>query len=236
MTLIENNLKLVRQKIADAADRSGRDPDAVRLVAISKSHPAEMVRAAYELGLREFGENRVFEGLEKQAGLQDLIDVNWHMVGHIQSRKAGEVPAKFQMVHSVDRLKIARHLDKHAGEQKAPLPILLECNVSGEQSKFGWQLSDREEWQLAAEQFRSILEMQNVEIQGLMTMAPWVDDEKVIRNTFIQLRLLRDYLQRELQVQWPELSMGMTDDFEIAVEEGATLLRIGRAIFGPRQA
>jgi pyridoxal phosphate enzyme (YggS family) len=235
MTNIESNLQIVRQRIADAADRGGRDLALISLVAISKSHPAEVVREAYELGLRDFGENRIFEGLEKQLKLEDLTDIQWHMVGHIQSRKASEVPGHFHMVHSVDRIKIARRLDKYAEELEAKLPILLECNVSGEESKYGWELSDRQKWDSAVEEFRSILEMSHLEIKGLMTMAPWVADEGVIRNTFQQLRSLRDFMQDELGVTWPELSMGMTDDYEIAIEEGATLLRIGRAIFGPRK-
>ncbi|MDF1499845.1 MAG: YggS family pyridoxal phosphate-dependent enzyme [Anaerolineales bacterium] len=236
MTDYESNLKVVQHRINEAAGRRGRDPGAVSVVAISKTQPAQAVREVYALGLRDFGENRVFEGLEKQPELQDLGDLRWHMVGHIQSRKASEIPAHFHIVHSLDRLKIARRLNKHAGEQEKKLPVLLECNVSGEASKYGWELSDQQAWQPAAGQFRSILEMEHVEIRGLMTMAPWVEDEKIIRDTFIKLRNLRDFMQESLGVSWPELSMGMTDDYEIAVEEGATMLRIGRAIFGERRA
>jgi pyridoxal phosphate enzyme (YggS family) len=233
---IETNLQNVEEKIGQASDRGNRELDEIRIVAISKSQPADAVRTAYDLGLRDFGENRVLEGLEKQTALEDLPDIRWHMVGHIQSRKARDVPGNFQVVHSVDRIKIARYLDKHAEEQGIILPILLECNVSGEASKYGWELSDRSTWESAIEEFRSILEKKNLQIQGLMTMAPWVEDQAIIRNTFRRLRSLRDYLQEKLDVEWPELSMGMTDDYEIAVEEGATLLRIGRAIFGPRKS
>ena len=232
---IEANLEVVQSKIEAAAARSGRDPVQITVVAVTKTHPPEVVRRAYDLGLRDFGENRVFEALEKQSQLEDLDDVRWHMVGHIQSRKAGEVPANFQMVHSIDRQKIARHLNKHARQAKIRLPVLLECNVSGEQTKYGWELSDRQTWAQAAREFRALLEFENLDFRGLMTMAPWVADETVIRKTFAQLRSLRDYLQDELGVAWKELSMGMTDDFETAIEEGATLLRIGRAIFGPRE-
>jgi pyridoxal phosphate enzyme (YggS family) len=234
MVDIEANIKNVRGKIEDAASHAGRDAAGIRIVAVTKTHPPAVVRAAYELGLRDFGENRVFEGVEKQSHLQDLDQAIWHMIGHIQSRKAGDVPTHFQMVHSVDRVKIAHHLDKHARAEGIRLPVLLECNVSGEESKYGWELSDPSLWPETIEEFRSLLDLESLEILGLMTMAPWVEDESIIRTTFQRLRELRDYLQEALEVSWSELSMGMTDDYEIAVEEGATLLRIGRAIFGPR--
>lgn len=235
MTDLESNIATVREKISQAADRADRDPAGIKLVAITKTHPPEIVRIGYELGLRDFGENRVLEGIEKRAELKDLAEARWHMVGHIQSRKASEVPESFDVVHSVDREKIARHLNKHAQQAGIKLPVLLECNVSGEESKYGWELSDSERWPGIVPAFRQLLGMNQLDIRGLMTMAPWVEDEAVIRNTFIQLRRLLEYLRGELEVDWPELSMGMTDDYEIAIEEGATLLRIGRAIFGPRQ-
>ncbi|MGD8850183.1 MAG: YggS family pyridoxal phosphate-dependent enzyme [Anaerolineales bacterium] len=236
MTDIESNLQNVQRNIMEAAGRAGRDPSEIRLVAITKTHPSDVVRAAYELGLRDFGENRVMEGLEKIHQLKDLNGIRWHMVGHIQSRKASEVPGHFQMVHSVDRIKIAQYLNKHAASSGLKLAVLLECNVSGEESKYGWDLNDRDSWARAADEFRSLFEYEHLDFRGLMTMAPWVEDERIIRNTFTKLRNLRDYLQDTLNVSWPELSMGMTDDYEIAIEEGATLLRIGRAIFGPRQS
>ncbi|MGD2161581.1 MAG: YggS family pyridoxal phosphate-dependent enzyme [Anaerolineales bacterium] len=236
MTDIESNLQNVQRNIMEAAGRAGRDSSEIRLVAITKTHPSDVVRAAYELGLRDFGENRVMEGLEKIHQLKDLNGIRWHMVGHIQSRKASEVPGHFQMVHSVDRIKIAQYLNKHAASSGLKLAVLLECNVSGEESKYGWDLNDRDSWARATDEFRSLFEYEHLDFRGLMTMAPWVEDERIIRNTFTKLRNLRDYLQDTLNVSWPELSMGMTDDYEIAIEEGATLLRIGRAIFGPRQS
>lgn len=235
MTDIGANIESVKRKVEAAAGRAGRDPERITVVAVTKTHPPDVVRRAYDLGLRDFGENRVFEALDKQSQLKDLHEIRWHMIGHIQSRKANEVPANFQLVHSVDRGKIARHLNKHAKEAQITLPVLLECNVSGEQSKYGWELSDRETWEQAAREFSELIALENLDIRGLMTMAPWTADEQVIRTTFARLRSLRDYLQEDLGVAWQELSMGMTDDFEIAVEEGATLLRIGRAIFGPRE-
>jgi pyridoxal phosphate enzyme (YggS family) len=235
MTDISANFENLKIRVNDAAERVGRDFEEIQIVAITKTHPPGVVREAYTLGMRDFGENRVLEALEKQSHLQDLTDIRWHMVGHIQSRKASEVPGHFQIVHSIDRMKIARYLDKYAQQKGMKLPVFLECNVSGEQSKYGWELSDRGVWEGVAKELRNLFDMGNLEVRGLMTMAPWVQDDDIIRATFKQLRTLRDFLQDELDVSLPELSMGMTDDFEIAVEEGATMLRIGRAIFGPRQ-
>jgi pyridoxal phosphate enzyme (YggS family) len=235
MTDIKANFENLQTRVNVAAERAGRDSKEIKIIAITKTHPPGVVREAYQLGMRDFGENRVNEGLEKQSELQDLVDVRWHMVGHIQSRKASEVPGHFQIVHSVDRMKIARYLNRHAQQKEIRLPVLVECNVSGEQSKYGWELSDRGLWERVAQELRNLFDMENLEVRGLMTMAPWVQDESIIRTTFKRLRTLREYLQDESGVNLPELSMGMTDDFEIAIEEGATMLRIGRAIFGPRQ-
>jgi pyridoxal phosphate enzyme (YggS family) len=136
---LEANLQTVQNKIAEVAGRVGRNPEDIRLVAITKTHPPGLVRAAYDLGLREFGENRVNEGVEKITKLNDLQAARWHMVGHVQSRKASDIPGHFQVVHSIDRHKIARHLDNHADQKGVKLTILLECNVSGEASKYGWE-------------------------------------------------------------------------------------------------
>lgn len=232
---IEPRLDELHARIHAAAVRCGRDPGSIRLVAVSKSHPPEVVRAAYQLGLRGFGENRVEEGLPKQKALQDLNEIEWHMVGHIQSRKAEAAVSGFQVVHSVDRTKIARRLDRFAGEQGVELQVLLECNVSGEASKYGWQLSSEAEWSGVVEQFSEIAALPNLQVLGLMTMAPMVPDPEQVRPVFRKLYSLRDFLRRSVAERWSELSMGMTDDYEVAIEEGATMLRIGRAIFGPRQ-
>lgn len=220
------------ERIAAAAARAGRDPGEVRLVAVSKSQPPEVVRAGYRAGLRMFGENRLEEALPKQAQLRDLADIEWHMVGHIQSRKAKAAASDFHFVHSVDRIKIARRLDQAAAER---LPVTLECNVSGEQTKYGWPLAAPERWPQVLEAFGDLLALPNLRVVGLMTMAPVVSQPELARPVFRRLRELRDYLRGSLPGEWEALSMGMTDDFEVAVEEGATLLRIGRAIFGPRR-
>lgn len=234
---LEENLGEVRRRIRAAADRAGREARKVDILPVTKGHPAEAVRAAYESGFRAVGENRVGEGLEKRQELSELEGLSWEMVGHVQSRKASDVAPAFDRVHSVDRIKIARHLNKHARNASRVLPILLECNVSGEESKYGWALADPQQWASCLEPFAKILEMENLRVEGLMTMAPWVDDDAVVRGTFHRLRELRDYLRAELpQGNWQHLSMGMTDDYELAVEEGATILRLGRALFGERQS
>ena len=197
-----------------------------------------MIRAAYDLGLRHFGENRVEEAQAKVGHLPD--DVTWHMIGHIQSRKATQVVSLFQVVHSVDSLKLARRLDRFAAERAEPLPILLECNVSGEESKYGFDANrwDADEGQRRAllDAVEEILALPHLQVQGLMTMAPIVADPEQARPVFVRLRALCDELAAAFpQADWQHLSMGMTDDFEVAIEEGATLVRVGRAIFDPDQ-
>lgn len=231
---IQDRLNQVRERIENAANRAGRDSDGIRIVGITKSHPHEVVQAAYEAGLRLIGENRVEEALPKKTATDELEDLEWHMVGHIQSRKTRTVVQVFDAVHSVDRSKLANRLNKHAEQNGIRLPILLECNVSGEASKWGWALTENSTWPEVVEEFRRIRDLPNLEVIGLMTMAPLVIEPERVRPVFQRLSALRDYLEQVIPGAWTELSMGMTEDFEIAVEEGATLLRIGRAIFGPR--
>lgn len=231
---IDANLQLLQARISEAAERSGRGADAIELVAICKGQPASSVRAAYQAGQRDFGENRVVEAREKQAELTHLSDIRWHMVGHIQSRKAKDVAPHFFMVHSIDRVKIAQRLDRFAAESGRILPVLIECNTSGEASKTGWSAWQKDDWPGALEDIQTIHEHKNLAVRGLMTMAPWTADPAVLRSTFQGLRAFRDFLEEKLLTDLPELSMGMTDDYEIAIEEGATIVRVGRAIFGPR--
>ncbi len=238
MSDLKANLHAVRERIAAAATRAGRSPDEVTLVAVTKMQPPDVIQAAYELGLRHFGENRVGEAEAKVGHLPG--DITWHMIGHIQSRKAKLVTPLFNVVHSVDRAKIARRLDRYSKERPTPLPILLECNVSGEASKYGfdadrWPEDEPQRAHLLAA-IEEILALPHVEVQGLMTMAPIVADAEQARPVFSRLRRLRDELAARFpQAGWRHLSMGMTDDFEIAIEEGATMIRVGRAIFDPQQ-
>lgn len=239
---IARNLAQVQERIADAALRSGRDPGEIRLVAVAKSFPAEAVLAAYRAGLRDFGENRAQEGMAKIPQVHAAISgprPTWHMVGHVQSRKARPVVAHFDYVHSVDRLKIARRLSDFAQEAGQAMPVLLECNVSGEETKFGFDLEDWEQDDTRRSAFLTtvgeILALPGLSVRGLMTMAPFVPEPETVRPIFASLRGLLDVLKDRFPDQnWRHLSMGMTDDFEVAVEEGATMVRIGRAIFGAR--
>jgi hypothetical protein len=232
------NLRAVQERITAAAGRAGRDPAAITLVAVTKTQPLAMVLAAYDLGLRHLAENRVEEAEVNAAALPP--GVTWHMIGHIQGRKAKRVVPLFHVVHSLDSVKLARALDRLSAGRATPLPVLLECNVSGETSKYGFT-ADR--WIEDDEQRRSlfaavdeIVALPNLRLDGLMTMAPIVADPEQARPVFARLRRLRDELAAAFpQAGWPHLSMGMTDDFEVAIEEGATRVRIGRAIFAPDQ-
>lgn len=230
------SLQRIQGNIHEAAARSGRDDASVRIVAISKGQTTSSIQLAYDLGMRDFGENRVEEGLEKITKLENLEGIVWHMVGHIQSRKAKEIPANFHMVHSVDRLKIARQLNRSSEEAGVKLPVFIECNTSGEESKSGWSVFDRESWGLIYKDLSDIAKLPNLRVLGFMTMAPWVQDDPIIRTSFQRLREFRDDYGEYSDSEWKELSMGMTDDYAVAVEEGSTIVRIGRAIFGERQA
>jgi PLP dependent protein len=238
MTGLELNLRSVQARIRDAALRSGRCPDEIELIAVTKSQPPKTICKAYELGLRHFGENRVEEAASKVGQLP--ADIRWHMIGHIQSRKANRVIALFQWAHSVDSLKLAQRLDRLWAEPGKRFPVLLEFNVSGEETKHGfpawhWE-HDNQQQELLLEAMRQIVSLPNVSVQGLMTMAPIVTEPEAARPVFASLRQLRDRLAARFpEANWHHLSMGMTDDFEVAIEEGATLVRIGRAIFAPDQ-
>lgn len=239
---IAENVRQVRERIAEAALRAGRDPAAVTLVAVTKTFPVEVVLAGYEAGLRDFGENRPEEGAAKIPAVNAAVSgprPTWHMVGHVQSRKADLAVAHFDVVHSVDRLKIANRLSRFAVEAGREIPVLLECNVSGEATKFGFPLDRWQEDAAQREAFfaecAAILGLPGLRVVGLMTVAPITDDPRTVRPVFASLRALLDALRERFPtVPWRELSMGMSDDFEVAVEEGATMVRIGRAIFGPR--
>ncbi len=245
---LSENMEAVRARIAAATTRSGRAPGAVTLVAVTKTFGPERVDAAYRLGVRDFGENKVQEARQKLADIaadQTLSaplreraargpghgDVRWHMVGHLQSNKAKLAVSLFDVVQSVDSLELAELLNRLALNSGAILPVLLEVNVSHEASKSGFDVAEL--WSV----FESILGLPALNVRGLMTIAPLADDPEKARPVFRATRELRDELEsRYPGACLPELSMGMTDDFEVAIEEGATIVRVGRAIFGQRQA
>lgn len=239
---IQQRLADVQAEIAAACQAAGRSPDEVTLVAVSKTHPAEEVVTAFEAGQVDFGENRPEEAVEKIAQLKTLqpdAGLRWHMIGHVQSRKARLVVGRFVLVHSLDSMKLAEKLSRLAQEEALTLDMLLEINISGEQSKYGFEATkwknSRSVRESLWDDIQSMLNMPGIRLRGLMTMAPIVEDQELARPVFAGLRELRDTLRQEFpQSQWDVLSMGMTDDFGVAIEEGATLVRIGRAIFGPR--
>jgi len=227
---IAANLESVRQRMAAAAARAGRDPHDVLLVAVSKTHPMAMIEAAAAAGQKDFGENRLEELWPKvEAARAARLDVTWHFIGTIQSRKTEAAVGPWALIHSVDRAKIAERLSRDAAATGQVMPVLLEVNVSGEESKHGFAPADL----LAAAP--ELAALPGIRIEGLMTMAPLVDDPEAARPVFRALRELRDELaMRCPQAEWRHLSMGMTNDFEVAIEEGATIVRVGSAIFGIR--
>lgn len=225
MSLAEN-LAAVRARIAAACERAGRDPAGVTLVAVSKNHPASTVAEAVALGVTLFGENRVQEARVKIPA--SPARARWHFIGHLQSNKARDAAGLFEMIESVDSLALAAELQKQAEKQAKTLQILVEVNVAGESSKFGWN-PDR----LIAE-LDALNAFPRLELHGLMTVAPYSTDAEKVRPVFRKLRELRDRCADVLGAPLPVLSMGMSGDLEVAIEEGATIVRVGTALFGPR--
>ena len=227
-TDISSNISLIRQRIEAASARSGRDPRSVRLMAVSKTVALERIREALEAGITLLGENYVQEAREKIPAIGHAAE--WHMIGHLQTNKVKYVVNLFDWIHSVDRLELARELDKRAGQNKRRLNVLIEVNVSGEESKNGMEPD------AALELVRQVSFLPNISVRGLMTMPPYSDNPENSRPYFQALRKLRDEISATAipSIRMDELSMGMTDDFEVAIEEGATVIRVGRAIFGKR--
>jgi hypothetical protein len=225
MCLAENFAK-IQQRIRAACERAGREPDSITLLAATKSQPPEVVQAAAELGLTLFGENKVQEAKAKIPLCPGRL--RWHMIGHLQSNKARDAVELFAMIQSVDSLSLAREINKRAEQAAKTMPVLLEVNVAGEASKFGYQPE-----QLLAG-LKELNALPRIEIQGLMTMPPWTPEVEKARPHFRRLRELKARAEQVLGVPLPHLSMGMSGDFEVAIEEGATLVRIGTALLGPR--
>jgi hypothetical protein len=244
MTNIAENYAQLQERIETAAARAQRPSTAITLVAVTKTWPVEVLLAAYQAGMRHFGENRIQELAEKRPVLEAELGhdsgITWHQIGTLQSRQTNIAADHADIFHALDRLKIARRLSNQLGENGRTLPTFLEVNVSGEGSKSGFEVSNWEnDATQRAELRKAITEiagMLGLKICGLMTMAPWDVPEKSIRSVFRRTRQLAQWLQAELPDEdFSQLSMGMTDDFEIAIEEGATHIRVGRAIFGSRQ-
>jgi pyridoxal phosphate enzyme (YggS family) len=226
MTSVAENLERVREKIAGAAVKVGRAVDEIELVAITKTHPADKIREAIEAGQTLFGESRVQEARAKIPELPSVL--RWHFVGHLQKNKIRHALPLFELFHSVDSLALAQDMNRIANEEGLRPPVLLEVNVAGEGSKFGFKP------QTVRAEMESLLALARLSIEGLMCIPPLAEEAEASRAFFVQLRELRDALEKEFGLRLPQLSMGMTNDFMVAVEEGATLVRVGTAIFGER--
>jgi pyridoxal phosphate enzyme (YggS family) len=227
---VHSNLAAVRARIAAAARRVTRDPGEIRLIAVSKTFPAEAIRAAWDAGQRDFGENKVQEALLKQEQTGDL-PVRWHLIGHLQSNKAKRAADRFAAIHSIDSVELLERLDAAAAEQGARPEIFLQVDLAGEETKFGAPQASLESLARAAAAGRA------VRLAGLMVLPPWSEDPEAARPYFRRLREIRDALARSGvdASLLSRLSMGMSHDFEVAIEEGATDVRVGTAIFGKRE-
>ena len=226
MSSILYNLERVREQIAHAAAKAGRDVKDIELVAIAKTHPAEKVREAVEAGQTLFGESRVQEARAKITELSS--NIRWHFVGHLQKNKVRQALPLFEMIHSVDSLALAQDINRIAEEEGLYPRVLLEVNVAGEGSKFGFAPDD------LGEQMEVLLALPRLSIEGLMCIPPLALESEDSRKFFVQVRELRDSLEKEFNMKLPQLSMGMTQDFPIGIQEGVTLVRVGTAIFGER--
>jgi pyridoxal phosphate enzyme (YggS family) len=223
---LAENLISIQQRMAGACERSGRDPSSVTLLAVSKGVPPESVAEAATRGLALFGENKVQEARMKIPLCSGRL--RWHMIGHLQSNKCRDAVRWFEMIQSVDSLSLAHEVNKWAEKEAKTMPVLLEVNIAGESSKFGYQP------ELVITELLAINALPRVELHGLMTIAPWSQDPEKARPIFRKLRELKSRCEEELGAPMPQLSMGMSGDFEVAIEEGATLVRLGTALFGPR--
>lgn len=226
---LQDHLKHVESRIREAAIRSGRAPDAIQLVAVTKTQSVETLEKAYAAGVRTVGENRVQELLAKWPSFEDRFE--WHIIGHLQSNKVKYIIDKVALIHSVDSLKLAQEISRQAIRIGKVMPVLIQVNPAEEETKFGLSSSEVELL------VREAAMLPGIKIQGLMTIAPFVEDEGLLRQVFSEMRQIFDHLKEEsIQgVEMKYLSMGMTHDFEIAIEEGATMVRIGSGLFGERQ-
>lgn len=226
--MVKENLLIVENRIKEACKRCGRDRSEVTLIAVSKTKPADMIREAYQWGIRDFGENKVQEICDKYEQLPG--DIRWHMIGHLQRNKVKQVIDKAVLIHSVDSVRLAEQIEEEAAKKEICVNILLEVNVADEESKFGLRLEETEQ------AIRDISVFPHISIKGLMTIAPFVENPEQNRPVFKELNQFYVDMQRKNidNVNMNMLSMGMTGDYEIAIEEGATLVRVGTGIFGTR--
>ncbi len=223
---IEHNLRGIQQRIESACARAGRTPSDITLLAVTKGHPPETVRTAAELGLTVFGESKVQEAKPKISLCSSRL--RWHMIGHLQSNKCRDAVHFFEMIQSIDSLSLAEEVNRRADQAGKTIPVLLEVNAVGEASKFGYPP------ELVLREIHALNALRRIEVQGLMTIPPWTPDPEKVRPVFRMLRELKGQCEAALGAPLPHLSMGMSGDFEVAIEEGSTFVRIGTALFGTR--
>jgi len=239
---IYDNYQRLLESIGRASIKAGRNQKSIRLVVVTKSQSVQAIAEVLQAGAADLGENYVEEALQKMLVIEkmgipgNLTKITWHMIGHVQSRKAESVVTHFQYMHSLDSRKLADRMNRFSQELEKRMPVLLEFNTSGESTKSGWPVWEEDSWNKLLPELKAITELSHIRVLGLMTMAPYMEDSQRSRPYYRRLRKLQDYLRKNIHsVTWDELSMGMSGDFEIAIEEGATWIRIGQAIFGPRQ-
>ncbi len=227
---LKENLERVRERIARAAERAGRDPSGITIVAVTKTHAPAVVEEAIRAGIPDIGENRIQEFLKKAAEV--VLPCRWHLVGHLQTNKVNKAVGRFALVHSVDSIRLAEKLAGASEQRGITTDVLCEVNTSGEESKYGFRPEE------TPEACRAISALNGLTLRGLMTVGPWVSDRSAVTAAFVTLRRLKERIERESagEIVLEHLSMGMTDDFEIAVAEGSTIVRLGRVLFGEREA
>jgi len=227
--MVHENLVQVHERIRKACENAGRSPDEVTLIAVGKTKPAELLMEAYDAGERAFGENKVQEILDKECRMPS--DVRWHMIGHLQRNKVRQVIDKVELIHSVDSVRLSETIEAEAAKKDLMVPILIEVNIGGEESKYGVSPDE------VLSMIREISKMPHIRIRGLMTIAPFTEVPEENRGLFSEMRKLRDRIRESgiPNVEMDILSMGMTNDYETAIEEGSTMVRIGTGIFGSRE-
>ncbi|GAB6071649.1 YggS family pyridoxal phosphate-dependent enzyme [Venenivibrio stagnispumantis] len=226
--MIKENVLKIFEKVKISAEKSGRKFEDIIILAASKTQPIEKILKAYEAGIRYFGENKVQEGISKIEALKDIKDIHWHLIGGLQTNKAKYAVKYFEMIHSVDRKELSDELDKRAKKENKIMPVLIEVNVGEEETKYGVKPKD------LFNLYEYCLTKENLDIQGLMCIPPYSENPEDSRKYFIMLRQLKEELENKFNKKLKHLSMGMSHDFEVAIEEGATIVRIGTAIFGKR--
>lgn len=232
---IQRNIDQVKERIIRAAQSVGRDPGNVGLVIVTKAQPVEVIRSVLAAGAQILGENYPEETVVKMAQLEKPASVSWHMIGHLQSRKSGLVVQHFDVLESLDSVKLAERLERLLVEANRDLPVMLEFNVGGEESKNGWSAYLESDWEKLLPDVEKILSLDRLKIRGVMTMPPFFDSPEKSRPYFVRLRKLGDFLASRFGADFfSEYSMGTSVDFETAVQEGATFVRVGQAIVGPR--